>query len=63
MNEKVLKAVKLVLRGAENSPYLEKCPATDKDVQAALCFLTDTSEMTLTIVDVKKDENGEFVEC
>lgn len=63
MNEKKFKAFKVVVDGAEGSPCIEKCPATDKDVIAALTFLTETSEMVVTIVNVKQDESGNFVEC
>ena len=63
MNEKILKAFKVIVNGAEGSPCIEKCPATDKDVLAALNFLTETSEMVVTIVNVKQDESGNFVEC
>ena len=63
MESKILKAFKVIVNGAEGSPCIEKCPATDKDVIAALSFLTETSEMVVTIVNVKQDESGNFVEC
>lgn len=63
MKEKVLKAFKVVLNGAEGSPCINKCPAIDKDVLAALNFLTETSELVVTLVDVKQDKSGNFVEC
>lgn len=63
MNEKILKAFKVVVNGAEGSPCINKCPATDKDVIAALNFLTEMSELVVTLVNVKQDETGSFVEC
>lgn len=58
-----MKAFKISLKGAEDSPFIEKCPATDRDVISALAFLTETSELVVRLVDVEKDESGEFVEC
>lgn len=57
------KAFKVKLNGAENSPCIEKCPATDQDVVAALAFLTEVSELVVTLVGIEQNENGEFVEC
>lgn len=63
MNEKIIKALKLVVNGAENCPCISKCPASQEDVIAALHFLNETSEMVVTVVNVKQEEDGSFIEC
>lgn len=56
------KAFKIVLSGSEEHVKIEKCPASPDDVMSALHFLDDTSELRVTIVDVEKNESGEFIE-
>lgn len=56
------KAFKIVLEGSENHVLINKCPASPDDVMSALHFLDDTSVLRVYVVDVEKNENGEFVE-
>lgn len=46
------KALKIELIGAENTEILCKSPANIDDVVAACHFLTDTSELRVSIVEI-----------
>lgn len=63
MNEKKIKALKLLLNGAEGSPSIEKSPCTKEDVVAALTFLTESSELVITIGEFVQNESGDWIEC